>query len=55
MIRTNLQPALRARQGWRRRRRRDRLVSLAGWTLTALALSWLLLVALAALAGLRPA
>jgi hypothetical protein len=52
MIQSELEPALRAREGWRRRRRRDRLVSLAGWTLTALALCWLLLVALA---GLRPA
>ena len=54
MTRTDLEPTLRARDGWRRRRRRDRLVSLAGWTLTALALSWLLLAALAEL-GLRPA
>lgn len=54
MVQTDLDPNLRVRQGWRRRRRRDRLVSLAGWTLTALALSWLLLVALVGL-GLRPA
>jgi type II secretory pathway component PulM len=52
MMQTDLQPSLRAREGWRRRRRRDRLMTLAGWTLTTLALCWLLLVALA---GLRPA
>jgi len=52
MIQTDLQSSSRIREGWRRRRRRNRLVSFAGWALTALGLCWLLLVALA---GLRPA
>ena len=51
MIQSDLESAARIRQDWRRRRRRDRIVSAASWTLTALALSWLLLVALA---GLHP-
>jgi hypothetical protein len=49
MIQTDLEPALKAREGWRRRRRRDRLFSALRWTLTALGLCWLLLVALASL------
>lgn len=52
MLQSELQPALRVREDWRRRRRRGRLFAIAGWTVTALAICWLLLVAFA---GLRPA
>ncbi|HYM51547.1 MAG TPA: hypothetical protein VET65_13385 [Candidatus Limnocylindrales bacterium] len=49
MIRSELKSEFATRDLWRRRRRRDLLLSAAGWVLTGLCICWLLLIAVAGL------